>query len=95
MDALGNALQELHANILRLTTRHSEIQVAMRKMERENLHLKQTLAEKESLLGEMDHKVKTLQIATGNLADDEKGVLKQKVNEYIREIDKCIAMLNA
>jgi chromosome segregation ATPase len=95
MDALGNALQDLQANLLRLTTRHSDLRTTMRKLEQENLHLKETLAEKDARIDELDHKVKTLQIATGNLSDDEKGVLKQKVNEYIREIDKCIAMLNA
>jgi phage shock protein A len=52
--------------------------------------------EREARIRELDEKVTILKTAKemGNDEED-RAAIRQKVNEYIREIDRCIALLNA
>ncbi len=66
------------------------------KLETENLKLKSGMNEKEESLNEMKERMKVLMLtstASGN--DLERQELRNKVNGLIREVDKCISLLNA
>lgn len=56
--------------------------------------LKQNLGLKEQRLDELEQKKIVAKLSNGNLNDTEKKELEKKLNLYIREIDRCIAMLN-
>jgi len=43
---------------------------------------------------ELEIKVAALKTATGQLSDAEKKELDKRLHQYIREIDRCIAMLS-
>jgi chromosome segregation ATPase len=43
---------------------------------------------------ELEIKVAALKTATGQLTDAEKKELDKRLHQYIREIDRCIAMLS-
>ncbi len=68
----------------------------------ENDHLKQEISDlnnqskqKETELEELDNKYKNLKIAKSIVAgDDDAHDARIKVNRIVREIDKCIALLN-
>lgn len=72
------------------------------KAREENQRLREELAEyrrlqqdREEQIRELDAKITVLKTAKEITGDDEdKVAIRQKVNEYIREIDRCIAMLN-
>ena len=42
----------------------------------------------------ISQKVNILQAASGNLSDKDQKELEKRIDKYIREIDKCIAMLS-
>ena len=50
-------------------------------------------AEQAQQIVELESKVAALKMATGQLADADKKDLEKRLNQYIREIDRCIAML--
>jgi len=61
-----------------------------------NEKLKSDLNEKNNLIKSLEEKIKLLRI-TKSVATQESEINKesrQKINEYVREIDKCIALLN-
>ena len=61
-----------------------------------NEKLKSDLNEKNNLIKSLEEKIKLLRI-TKSVATQENEINKesrQKINEYVREIDKCIALLN-
>ena len=71
------------------------------KNERDNLskecdRLKNTIDSKDYLIEEMEEKIKLLKItqsvSTQDIDKDKES--RDKINEYVREIDRCIAMLN-
>ncbi|PJB14829.1 MAG: hypothetical protein CO118_06535 [Flavobacteriales bacterium CG_4_9_14_3_um_filter_32_8] len=55
--------------------------------------IKQELKEKSQQISELNDKIKLLKIAGGVDGDGTKEV-KLKINEMVREIDKCIAQIN-
>ena len=58
--------------------------------------LQEDKAQRDARIKELDEKVTVLKTAKEiGTDDDDRSAIRQKVNEYIREIDKCIAMLNA
>jgi len=58
-------------------------------------NIKQELIEKKEIIKELEDKIKLVKLSrvVSSSGDDNKRT-KQKINEYVREIDKCIALLN-
>ena len=62
----------------------------------ENKFFQKKIINKENEIKEIKEKLKLLRI-TKNVGDHEENLNKEsrkKINEYVREIDKCIALLN-
>ena len=61
----------------------------------ENTELKDKLAAYEGQVKQLKEQTKILKLTKGvNLSDKDNSEVKQSINEFIKEIDKCIAMLN-
>lgn len=45
-------------------------------------------------IGELENKIAALKTATGRLDEADKKELDKRLHQYIREIDRCIAMLS-
>lgn len=64
-------------------------------LQKENLLLKNQAGSQNEELKSFKNREKISKIVEGVTGSDEKGAqLKQKINEYIKEIDKCIAYLS-
>ena len=56
---------------------------------------KKTLAEKQEIINSLEEKIKLIQMSkVFSSSNEDNKKTKQKINEYVREIDKCIALLN-
>ena len=62
----------------------------------ENNQLISDLSDKDKTIKSLEEKIKLLRITKSvSTQDDERNKeSRQKINEYVREIDKCIALLN-
>lgn len=61
-----------------------------------NKQMKESLEEQIKELEELEEKYRVLKLAKSFSGDNEKSLdAKQKINEFVREIDKCIALLNS
>ena len=69
-----------------LTNKYQQLEI-------ENDQLKKELNEKKEDLTEMTEKIKLLKISN-SLNDESTRDVKLKINEMVREIDKCIAQIN-
>jgi hypothetical protein len=70
-------------------------------LQKENLRLKKELekanssnVEKQDLLQLMQQQVDALKLGSGSLDQTEKIALGKRIDLYLKEIDKCIAILN-
>jgi uncharacterized protein YdcH (DUF465 family) len=88
-------LNDLKANTKQLFQQFNQLEEEITTLENKVLSLKSEieLLEKDKL--EMSQKNEQLKIATVLLSGvDENRVAKQKINKLVREIDKCISLLN-
>lgn len=70
-------------------------------LHKENQRLKKELEkagslneEKEQLILSLQQKIDTLKLGAGNLNEEEKVALGKRIDVYLKEIDKCLALLN-
>ena len=56
--------------------------------------MQSTIAEQQQQIEEWESSYRTLKIAKSLTGADDKTEAKQKINELVREIDKCITLLN-
>ena len=56
--------------------------------------LKEKEVEYKFALHELDQKVSVLKAASGDMAAADKKEFEKRVNQYIKEIDKCIGLLS-
>jgi chromosome segregation ATPase len=71
-------------------------------LQKENQHLKRELAlhqaaleNKNFRLNQLEQQVDVLQVSAKTQTVEEKKALEQRVDQYLKEIDKCLALLNA
>ncbi len=74
---------------------------AMNRLQKENErlksdleHAKQTELTTKQNIEELQQQSSILKLASGEMNDKDKKNFEKKINQYIREIDKCIAFLS-
>ena len=61
----------------------------------QNEAMQLTLKKQQAALKEQEEKIRVLKLARSVSVNSEKTIdIKQKINEFVREIDKCINLLN-
>ncbi len=88
-------LNDLKVNTQQLFQEFSNLENEIKLLENKVLDLKSDIKSLEKDKLEMSQKNEQLKIATHLLSGvDENREAKQKINKLVREIDKCIALLN-
>ena len=95
-ELLKSNLSGLERKILVLLKEHKTLQEESENLKMENKVLKENLRGRDEQLSHFRNQIKIAKIA--DYIDPEDGSvseLKRKVDDYIREIDKCIAHLSS
>lgn len=92
-------LQNLQQKFVQLAEQNLKLNSKNQLLEQEIVLLKNTVQENAGKVNELNNQIKIVKLARSiDPATDTEKVevteLKRKINEYIREIDSCIAMLN-
>ena len=94
-EALKANLNGLERKILVLLNEHKVLKDELRGIKSENQDLKTSLKTRDDQLSNFKNQIKITKIVDQiNPEDGSASELKRKVDEYIREIDKCIAYLS-
>ena len=89
-----NTVQELRSQINTLIELHESEKRQVVQLEDENQQLKKELKQKEEELAGCREKMSTMELAKGIASAESTHDAKIKINRIVREIDKCIALLN-
>ncbi|MEO1055133.1 MAG: hypothetical protein AAFX87_31145 [Bacteroidota bacterium] len=94
-DQLNTHLVTLERKIKILLGEYDALKVEMDYLKSENKDLKDTLKLRDEHISNFQNQIKISKIA-GNLIAEENNTseLKRKIDDYIKEIDKCIAHLS-
>ena len=95
-------LQQKIKNVIvkanRLVEQNHKLLAKNKELENEVKTLKQSQEEESKKAAELQNQIKIIKLARNIGSEKENGTdkteLKRKINEYIKEIDHCVAMLN-
>ena len=94
-EALKTNLNGLERKIMMLLNDHKSLKDEIRTIKLENHELRTDLRKRDEQLSNFKNQIKITKIVDHiNPEDGSASELKRKVDEYIREIDKCIAYLS-
>ena len=94
-EVLKTNLSGLERKILVLLNEHKTVKEEIQRLKMENYELKGDLKRRDDQLSNFKNQIKITKIVDHmNPEDGSASELKRKVDEYIREIDKCIAHLS-
>ena len=85
----------IEIKIKNLIDKYNQVKLENSNLLKNNNDLKLVLDEKNNKIVELQNKVKLMNITKNvDRSKDEVKSTRLKINEYVREIDKCIALLN-
>jgi hypothetical protein len=94
-EALKSNLNGLERKIMVLLNEHKNIKDELKTLKLENHELRGDIRKRDEQLSNFKNQIKITKIVDHiNPEDGSVSELKRKVDEYIREIDKCIAHLS-
>ncbi|MBT7620636.1 MAG: hypothetical protein HN702_02590 [Flavobacteriales bacterium] len=93
---MKNLVKNIEKKVNKLIQLYQSAQKEKEETLTENNQLISDLSDKDKIINSLEEKIKLLRITKSvSTQDDEKNKeSRQKINEYVREIDKCIALLN-
>lgn len=101
MDNYSKRITVLHAKVTKILAHQQSLEQEIQKLKNENQQFQINIQEKNAEIEDLHNKNKILKLAKNISADKNESTeieknteLKRKINEYIKEVDKCIAMLN-
>ncbi len=94
-ELLKTNLSGLERKILVLVAEHKNLKEELKGLKRENQELKEAVRARDEQIAGFHNQLKITKIVDSiNPEDGSASELKKKVDDYIREIDKCIAHLS-
>ena len=93
--SLNNLISSIEIKLNNLLSSYKKVKSINSSLKEENANLLLDIEQKNIEINALKDKIKIISISKS--VDVSKGDIKQtklKINEYIREIDKCIAQLN-
>jgi len=90
-----NIVNNIEVKLGKLIAKYKQIREEKLILQQENESFVSVLKSKENEISELQEKIKLMNISKS--VDASKQEVKEtrlKINEYVREIDKCIALLN-
>ncbi|WP_461788202.1 hypothetical protein [Pedobacter sp.] len=94
MAAVAEQLNHILQKTNRLIDLCNALQEENQLLQAENKQQKLALEQAKATQGELDEKIRVLKLAKSIEGTSEKTLdIKQKINEFVREIDKCVVLL--
>lgn len=93
MSSLTDMLADLEVKVAALVQKKEELEVEMKALKAEKSKLQEQNEELSAKVEQLEEKNKILRIAGGGNEEGQRE-MKLKINEIVREVDKCIAQLN-
>ncbi len=92
---MKNIINNIEVKVGKLVTKCSQLSVEKDNLQQNNDALNVQLQEKEKAIVTLQDKVKLMNISKSvDATKEDVKATRLKINEYVREIDKCIALLN-
>ena len=94
--SINNTLSSIELKVSKLVASYTELKKIKSDLDTEKNQLFEKLCAKEIEIASLQEKIKLINISkTVDVSSDDIKNTRMKINSYVREIDKCIALLNS
>ena len=88
-------VEDIEVKVKKLIVKYEELKGESNVLEQEKLQVLNELSSKNSKIEQLQEKIKLMNISKSvDVSGDDVKTTRLKINEYVREIDKCIGLLN-
>jgi len=87
-------LDDVISRVEKLLARQKQLEAENHSLREENEQLKKDLGEKVAALATAGKRLETMKFASVVDSREDRTALKARINEYIKEIDRCIVFLS-
>lgn len=94
MNNLEVHIKSVNDKLQLLLKKHIALQKENESLRSEVISLKEKEVEYKFALHELDQKVYVLKAASGEMTSTDKKEFEKRINQYLKEIDKCIGLLS-
>lgn len=94
MEGLQEQLKRITEKLHQVVNRYHLLQKEHEQLSKEVVALRDKEKARLIRIDELEMKMTALQTVTGQLNETEKKDVEKKINRYIRDIDRCIALLS-
>ena len=88
------SLKRINDKLQQVAQRYQLLHKENQQLNRDIKVLKEKEVAREKKISDLELKIAAFKTATGRLDDSEKKEIDKRLNHYIREIDRCIALLS-
>jgi hypothetical protein len=87
-------IKNIQDKLQQLVKRQQAMRRDNQRLQKELEKARAQVKEKEEIVGKLQQQVDARQIGTGTFSEPEKAALQKRIDSYLREIDRCLALLN-
>lgn len=95
MSNLDTQLQSIQEKLQQLLKQYQALQKENQQLKRELALHHAALENKNFRLNQLEQQVDVLQVSAKTQTAEERKALEQRVDQYLKEIEKCLSLLNA
>ncbi len=95
MEQLDHYIKDLAAKVEKLVHAQAQLRSENAKLSARNAELERLVTEQKNVVSRLEEQNKVVKIAKAVTEDDDdRKEQRKRLNELVREVDKCIALLN-
>lgn len=95
MDTTNEQIQRIEDKVLQLLKEYNLAQKEVQRLQKENNRLNEQLQLCNDKTAQLSEKADALKIKAGSLQSDTKKDLEKRIDIYLKDIDKCLALLHS
>lgn len=95
MNKAEQHLKRIQDKLQQLLKQHTYLQKENQLLKEQLNSSRQQLADYEKNIDDLKQKVEILQLSNGEMHETDRKQFEKRINHYVKEIDRCIAMLSA
>jgi archaellum component FlaC len=94
MAEIDEQLHRVEKKVQQLLKHYAAAQKELHRLRNQNEQLQQELQQKNKHVNELHQKLDSAKVTTLVMDSDSKKDLEKRINSYLKEIDKCLSLLN-
>jgi len=94
MSELDVHIKRIQEKLQQLIKQHHELQKENNQLKKELEKSSKQTSQHQQTIELLKQQVEVLKISSGNWDENDKKEFEKRINQYIKEIDKCIALLS-